>query len=1795
MLNLPNKGVEYNWRHQSSPLDTIQHATKMKQSEVLKAERSTAKSNFTRKCNLLVKAIEEQKPSKVVEKLWEECSKFYDVVQSKSDEYNNSLILSGVEVEDVYMDEIEARREEIMIKFEDWKMIANVNECKAGIAKFKVEPPKFSGRIRDYLSWTKHYNRLIVPQCGKDPFVLLSCLEGPAKEHIKGLDEYEDITKRLEEVYGDRGQLIDAILDDLDPLKKAGENDKHVLINTINVIERIWSELATMDLGGEIDNHSAINRVQRLLPDSVRLEWLNLIRAGTFSKDFKSLVAFLKERRWSLQCLVNDEKTVKAVTMSVEVEPIPDVKDSKMEDLMGKLTECVSTLSQISVNMATGGATGGAPRSDRRGFTPTGRGGSTGSRCVLHPHGPSVHSTSSCAALQRMGDTERYETLKRLRACFCCLWLHFGSECRWKRPCNIFKSNGVICGKYHHPLLHNYFTILSESQAEALSAASGALVPTVNASTNLTLGGKTLLGLQFIQSKGGSMLGAVYDNGSEGSFITHERAKSLGLKGVYARLNLTKFGNMRWQGDSLLYTLEIVNKVGVTRTIFVAGVDQITSEISPVDLSDVARSFGLDEGLIRRPAGRLDLLIGSDYIVMHPYRVRDEGALRLSQNEFGYCVFGQLKGEGSSSEVLCLRLNHVSLDPGSLQIDTPEGVGEQLRDLFVDETVGEQMIPSCGSCKCGDCTGSNKLNLQEKQEMCLIRNGLEYCKQGKFWTATYPWIKDPYGLPNNYAVAASHLKSLQKRLQRLGGNQWRVYSEQMDDMMKRGVARKLSEEERKEYRGPVHYLPHFGVSSESSSTPLRIVFNASSNVSGTNLNSFWSAGADCLNSLPGILARFREGFCAFIGDVRKMYNSVRISPLDQHCHRFLWSDSLTDDLPEMRVLTRVTFGDKPGGAIAMTAMRETAAMAPADSLGRKIIEEDSYVDDIGSSVDSVQIAQSVTKEIDGILGEGDFHIKKWIISGMDHVQECGQGEEKVLGLRWDALNDEFFFKPKLMFKNCELITSLTELESRIPGTLTKRDILSQVARIYDPIGLLGGFVVLLKLAMRDLVMSKVGWDQAVGQSHYVQWVNLFKELLTVTMLRFPRCIRAMGSCGEPELAIFADGSSKAYGAIAYVRFKIGEDQFVSRLLMSKGKLAPMKVLPIPKVELCGAVLAVRLLRFIVQQMRMKFQGVYFFSDSQIVLSQIRNDRLRHDVFVGNRVAEIQRSSEVAQWHWVPSEQNAADIISRGLNPRELGSPSVWQCGPKFLEGPRGSWPIQENLGEDESVSEAKVNFAEIKSGDASSSCWDELLLRVSCFLMLLRITAKVMKVFWDKSICAISGEPTGEEIRRAEKFWVMRVQESMREGWKQRFARLGPQMEDGVIVVGSRITAWLRENWNRSLFPILSVEHPFTILFVTHIHNLNHGGVESTLAKVLGKYWIPGVRKLIKQVKSRCVLCRKIDKVLLSQQMGPLPIERLRPSPPFFHTAVDLFGPILVKDTVKRRVGMKVFGVIFTCFTTRAIFLDLTEGYDADSFLKTFNRFVSIRGYPRSMYSDRGTQLTASKKHVEGVQGIDYGAAVREGGLHGMSWIFTRSADSPWQNGLTEALIKGVKRAIYASIGESVLTYSDLQTVMYRTANLVNERPIGVKPGLDLEMGGYLCPNDLLLGRSSGAVPEGEFDVSFNATKRLKFIDSMLNCFWKRWQRDYFQTLIVRQKWHTSSRNLAVNDVVLIKDSNSKRGSWRMARVMEANPGDDGKVRNVKVKYKICQPGLSCKGQNFTVIDRSVQNLVLILPIEEQH
>ena len=302
----------------------------------------------------------------------------------------------------------------------------------------------------------------------------------------------------------------------------------------------------------------------------------------------------------------------------------------------------------------------------------------------------------------------------------------------------------------------------------------------------------------------------------------------------------------------------------------------------------------------------------------------------------------------------------------------------------------------------------------------------------------------------------------------------------------------------------------------------------------------------------------------------------------------------------------------------------------------------------------------------------------------------------------------------------------------------------------------------------------------------------------------------------------------------------------------------------------------------------------------------------------------------------------------------------------------------------------------------------------------------------------------------------------------------------------------------------------------------------------------------------------------------------------------------MIKDTVKRRSRAKAYGVIFTCLASRAIHIDLVEGYDTQSFLSTFRRFISIRGYPHTVNSDMGTQLMAASKEIRDMTGKwNINHISKFGQQQGMTWSFNKSSDAPWQNGACESLIKSVKRLLVIAIGENVLSFGELQTVLFKVANTLNERPIGLKPDYDIFLGAYLCPNDLLLGRASSRVPSGPMVDTSDARKHFSLIQSIVTSFWRRWMRDYFPTLTIRQIRHTALRNLREGDVVLVQDSDLIRGNWKLAQVQRAKPDRDGKVRDVVLRHKISTPGSMCDGKN-RLINRSAHRLVLPLPIEEQ-
>ena len=330
--------------------------------------------------------------------------------------------------------------------------------------------------------------------------------------------------------------------------------------------------------------------------------------------------------------------------------------------------------------------------------------------------------------------------------------------------------------------------------------------------------------------------------------------------------------------------------------------------------------------------------------------------------------------------------------------------------------------------------------------------------------------------------------------------------------------------------------------------------------------------------------------------------------------------------------------------------------------------------------------------------------------------------------------------------------------------------------------------------------------------------------------------------------------------------------------------------------------------------------------------------------------------------------------------------------------------------------------------------------------------------------------------------------------------------------------------------------------------------------------------------------------------MAKLPSERVLPAPAWAATSVDFFGPFSVKGEVNKRSRGKAYGVLFNCLVTRAIHVEISPDYSTDGFLSVLRRFASIRGYPAKMYSDPGSQLVAADRELrEAVESYEWDRLKDYGAENGMSWHFT-AADAPWQNGCAESLVKSIKKAIKGVVGEQILTFSELQTVMFEAANLVNERPIGQHP-TEPDETSYLSPNHLLLGRASSRIPSGPFDYTKNQHSRFKFIQQLVDNFWKRWIRFYFPSLLIQAKWHVEKRNVSVGDVVLVQDSNEVRGKWKLGIVSETHPGKDDKVRSVKIQYKNPKNGERCgvyEGHNHITIERPVQKIVVVIPAEER-
>ena len=1259
----------------------------------------------------------------------------------------------------------------------------------------------------------------------------------------------------------------------------------------------------------------------------------------------------------------------------------------------------------------------------------------------------------------------------------------------------------------------------------------------------------------------------------------------MSLCGKPAKLQITTIGPEPTVVDSEQYSIFIMDEKGCKVFVDVYGIESISTPIKGFDAEKVAEIFPYMDGTrAKHPVeGDIDILIGYQYAAYHPHRIDNFEHLILLESRFGYTVAGSHSiFKGYSRNIV----KHATVLHIAAELDTLHSI----------ENLGVNCNPKCGSCKCGTChLGGKDMTIEEQKDLELIDSKLQFQPNTGRFIIGYPWTSDPMGLPRNEDYAYSMLLSTEKRLMK-DDKYASIYREQMNDLLNR-AARRVTKEELEHWNGPKFFIAHHAVlKPDSKSTPLRIVFNSSRKHNGSSLNDFYAKGPTFFNNMLGIILRFRENRIGFVGDIHKMFHSIDISYQDQMTHLFLWRDLDQSREVEVYAMTKLNMGDKPSAAIAQAALRKTAEMAPEQlNKAAEIILRNSHMDDICGSTDSIEEAERLTEDISTALKMGGFKIKgKWLMSGqqneisnsttqktvqlMLNMEDPATKTEKVLGMQWDPVTDELSY--------------MVKLQTITPNKHTKRTVLSKANSIFDPLGLLAPFTVRIKILLRKVWAHepKVNWDDELPSSIKQLWHNILDEIKEIQNLRFKRSTKPENAVDStPILVVFSDGSKQAYGAVAYARWRT-KDGYTSRLIAAKSRIAPLKVEDIVRLELSGATISSRLRAFICKELKMNFQKTYHIVDSSIVKGMINKASYGFNTFAGNRIGEIHRQTETEEWFWIEGNDNVADIITRGCSPEELGEESVWQNGPPFMSLPEEQWPISTDV-EGIVIPELRKNAftATVVETNLDTLSKRIDITRFSKFMLLIYTTARILKLY-RRFVTGGSKKDTEikpYDLKQAENFWIKEAQRDMESDIKKgRYKKLQPKLNsDGIFVVGGRTERWMGATWNRQYFILLPKHHRLSYLIALYEHKkIGHLAHLATISKIRSKYWIVGITRIVNKIINTCVPCKMKFKKFEKQIMSPLPIERIRISPAFYNVGIDYFGPYAVRGEVQKRTRGKVYGVIFTCLASRAVHVDIANDYSTDGFLATYDRYTSIRGYPHKIYSDKGSNLSGASNELKSiVEDLNWTEIQAFGHKNGTEWDFS-PGDSPWYNGAVEALVKSVKRALLSIIdSDTIMSPLELQTAMYQAAQLVNQRPIGRHPKKP-EEGTYLTPNDLLLGRSSPDIPQGPYKERNSNKYRHDQIQKIVAAFWERWMREVFPSLVIQPKWHTEHRNVQTGDVVVIEDSNTFRGVWKMGVVDEAIISKDGKVRRCKIMYKT-------PAGTVEVIERAIQKLIVIAPV----
>ena len=819
-----------------------------------------------------------------------------------------------------------------------------------------------------------------------------------------------------------------------------------------------------------------------------------------------------------------------------------------------------------------------------------------------------------------------------------------------------------------------------------------------------------------------------------------------------------------------------------------------------------------------------------------------------------------------------------------------------------------------------DCTLFNDEigpSLSDKRAVQLVESSMKL-KDGQF-TVGIPWRENPTNLPSVRDHVMKRLNSLKMRFMK-DKRLHVAYREEMKGLLDEGyIERSLSSDS-----DLCHYIPHHPVWHPKKGK-LRIVWDCA-----LSLNDFVYEGPDLLNSLVEIIIRFRRFKYAVCSDIRKMYLNVKVPPNDRGALRILWwpEGDITREPVEYRATVHI-YGAKSSGFVANHCVR-SLAKDELHPLVRETMLKDFYVDDQVSSIENLDDAMFTISEVQKVLDQAGFHLTKFVsncssvlkdVPDKDKVNmsEVSTSELKAdhatLGLIWNVRNDEISVP-------CN-VPDVKEVPNR-------RLLLSAVSKLYDPLGMISPCL----LPLKGLIQQKthLSWDES-DDDIVNQWKDFCELSRKIADFVVPRCYKPVSSEFNDPVHVsihgFSDASKQGYAAVVYIRQVSVNGQVSVSFVYGKSRVAPkfkghVPQATIPKLELNAAALLTKLVSKVVKCLGFKVDEATYWCDSQVVINCIHAVDRRFPVYWSNRIAIILGNSQVAQWRYVPTDKNPADVGSRGIVSKGFEKQvQFWVNGPTFLKLKSDEWP--------ETMKAQTIEEVLVVSNAPEKDTVSSLLVHVVQFYSklhkLLVVIARLLRFMRcpklkDRSPIQV------EDLKEARKAIVRFEQRLL---MLSHLKKLKPFCDkDGIVRVHSRIA---RSDHSYSLkFPIILPKNSHvTKLIVQDVHEANsHASPLHVLNLLRQEFWIVGGRNTVKGALRSCRRCIEENARPLQQEMSVLPDERIQVSYPFQFVGVDYFGPFMCKV---RRQRVKRYGCIFVCLSTRAVHIECVHSLETSAFL----------------------------------------------------------------------------------------------------------------------------------------------------------------------------------------------------------------------------------------------------------------------